>query len=69
MCPNLFRSAYGYVHPDGDDTPVKWYENESFTCGEDNDFKPLALEPMIVDKVNDNRRDNLRLVSVKLWMI
>lgn len=27
-----------FVHPDGDDTPVKWYENESFTCGEDNDF-------------------------------
>lgn len=22
----------------GDDTPVKWYENEGFTCGEDNDF-------------------------------
>ena len=27
-----------FVHPDGDDTPVKWYENEGFTCGEDNDF-------------------------------
>ncbi len=27
-----------YVHPDGDDTPIKWYEHESFTCGEDNDF-------------------------------
>ena len=27
-----------YVHPDGDDTPIKWYENEGFTCGEDNDF-------------------------------
>ena len=27
-----------FVHPDGDDTPVKWYENEDFTCGEDNDF-------------------------------
>ena len=27
-----------FVHPDGDDTPIKWFENESFTCGEDNDF-------------------------------
>ena len=27
-----------FVHPDGDDTPIKWYENEGFTCGEDNDF-------------------------------
>ena len=27
-----------FVHADGDDTPVKWYKNESFTCGEDNDF-------------------------------
>ncbi len=27
-----------FVSPDGDDTPVKWYENEGFTCGEDNDF-------------------------------
>ena len=27
-----------FFHPDGDDTPVKWYENEGFTCGEDNDF-------------------------------
>ena len=37
--------------------------------GEDNDFKPLALEPMIVEKVKDYRRDNPRLGSVKLWMI
>lgn len=27
-----------YVNADGDDTPIKWYENEGFTCGEDNDF-------------------------------
>ena len=27
-----------FFHADGDDTPVKWYENEGFTCGEDNDF-------------------------------
>ncbi|MBO4407436.1 MAG: alpha-L-fucosidase [Clostridia bacterium] len=27
-----------FVSPDGDDTPIKWYENEGFTCGEDNDF-------------------------------
>lgn len=27
-----------FTNPDGDDTPIKWYENESFTCGEDNDF-------------------------------
>lgn len=37
--------------------------------GEDNDFKPLALEPMIVERVKDYRRDNPRLGSVKLWMI
>lgn len=27
-----------FTHPDGDDTPVKWFRNEGFTCGEDNDF-------------------------------
>ena len=27
-----------FVSADGDDTPIKWYENEGFTCGEDNDF-------------------------------
>lgn len=27
-----------FVHEDGDDTPIKWFENEGFTCGEDNDF-------------------------------
>ena len=27
-----------FVHEDGDDTPIKWYEHETFTCGEDNDF-------------------------------
>lgn len=27
-----------FVNADGDDTPKKWYENEGFTCGEDNDF-------------------------------
>ncbi len=27
-----------FFHEDGDDTPVKWYRNEGFTCGEDNDF-------------------------------
>ena len=37
--------------------------------GEDNDFKPLALEPMIVEKVKDYHRDNPRLGSVKLWLI
>lgn len=37
--------------------------------GEDNDFKLLALEPMIVERVKDYRRDNPRLGSVKLWLI
>lgn len=27
-----------FVSETGDDTPIKWYENETFTCGEDNDF-------------------------------
>lgn len=27
-----------FVSEDGSDTPIKWYENEGFTCGEDNDF-------------------------------
>ncbi len=27
-----------FVSKDGSDTPVKWFENEGFTCGEDNDF-------------------------------
>ena len=27
-----------FVSETGDDTPIKWYENEGFTCGEDNDF-------------------------------
>jgi len=27
-----------FVSEDGSDTPVKWYENEGFICGEDNDF-------------------------------
>ncbi len=27
-----------FVSENGDDTPIKWYENEGFTCGEDNDF-------------------------------
>ena len=27
-----------FVSKTGDDTPIKWYENETFTCGEDNDF-------------------------------
>ena len=27
-----------FVNEDGDNTPKKWYENEGFTCGEDNDF-------------------------------
>ncbi len=27
-----------FVSETGDDTPVKWYEHETFTCGEDNDF-------------------------------
>lgn len=27
-----------FVNPDGDDTPIKWFENEGFICGEDNDF-------------------------------
>lgn len=27
-----------FVSATGDDTPIKWYENETFTCGEDNDF-------------------------------
>ena len=27
-----------FINPNGDDTPIKWYENEGFTCGEDNDF-------------------------------
>ena len=27
-----------FVNENGDDTPKKWFENEGFTCGEDNDF-------------------------------
>ena len=27
-----------FVSEDGDDTPIKWFANEGFTCGEDNDF-------------------------------
>lgn len=27
-----------FVSPTGDDTPIKWFEHEGFTCGEDNDF-------------------------------
>ena len=27
-----------FVSGTGDDTPIKWYEHEDFTCGEDNDF-------------------------------
>jgi len=27
-----------FVSGNGDDTPIKWYEKEGFTCGEDNDF-------------------------------
>lgn len=27
-----------FVHPDGDNTPIKWFEHEGFICGEDNDF-------------------------------
>ena len=27
-----------FVSKDGSDTPIKWFENEGFTCGEDNDF-------------------------------
>ena len=33
-----FNSGTASFVNDGDDTPVKWFENESFTCGEDNDF-------------------------------
>ena len=35
---SAFNSGTASFVNNGDDTPVKWYENESFTCGEDNDF-------------------------------
>ena len=37
--------------------------------GDDDGFRPLALEPIILERVRDYRRDNPRLGSVKLWMI
>ena len=36
--PAFNSGTASFVNPDGDDTPKKWYENEGFTCGEDNDF-------------------------------
>lgn len=40
--PNILAAfnsgTASYVSKDGDDTPIKWYENEGFVCGEDNDF-------------------------------
>lgn len=33
-----------FVSKDGSDTPIKWYENEGFTCGEDNDFTYIFKE-------------------------
>lgn len=33
-----FNSGTASFVNNGDDTPVKWFENEGFTCGEDNDF-------------------------------
>ena len=40
-----------------------------YKCGGDEEFKPLALEPMIVERVKEYRNDNPRLGGVKLWMI
>ena len=37
--------------------------------GGDEEFRPLALEPMIVERVRCYRSGNPRLGSVKLWLI
>ncbi len=43
--PNILAAfnsgTASFVNKDGSDTPIKWYENESFTCGEDNDFNHI----------------------------
>jgi transposase InsO family protein len=36
---------------------------------DDEGFRQLALEPMIVDRVKEYRNDNPRLGSVKLWLM
>lgn len=33
-----------FVNADGSDKPNKWFEHESFTCGEDNDFNYIFTE-------------------------
>ena len=36
---------------------------------DDGDFMPLALEPLLLERVKEYRKDNPRLGSVKLWIM
>ena len=45
------------------------YSRQSYYKHGGDDFKPLALEPILVERVKRYREENPRLGSVKLWLL
>ena len=45
------------------------YSRQSYYKHGDDDFKPLALEPMLVERVKRYRAENPRIGGVKLWIM
>ena len=45
------------------------YSRQSYYKYGGDDFKPLALEPILVERVKRYREENPRLGSVKLWLM